>query len=147
MRLANMNTKPKSPYEKTNGMMWFTRMLDKIRLNAKGELHPDFHANLGLPMGGDGFCCRFLRVTYSDLKSRVLEGGTDEEILLWCYERGRKLDETDLVIWNEFCRKFGWNDMATSVLRRLKAQSGLADRDDIVTMPEYMEVDEGQNLT
>jgi hypothetical protein len=139
-----MNTKPKSPYEKTNGMMWFPRMLDKIRLHSQGGLHPDFHANLGSPKGADGFCCRFLRVTYSDLRNRVLEGGTDEEILLWRHERGRKLDETDLVVWNEFARKFGWNDLATPRLQQLKAQSGLADRDDITTMTEYMEVDEGR---
>ena len=115
-----------------------------MRLHARGELHPDFHANLGLPAGGDGMCCRFLRVAYSDLKNRVLEGGTDAQILQWCFETGRKLDESDLLVWNEFGRKFGWNDMATPVLRRLKAESGLAKRDDIVTMLEYMEVDEGR---
>jgi gluconokinase len=48
------------------------------------------------------------------------------------------------VVWNEFIRKFGWNDKATPVLQQLKAQSGLAGRDDIVTMVEYMEVDEGR---
>ena len=139
-----MNIKPKSAYEKTDGMTWFPRMLDKIRLHARGELHPDFHSNLGLPMGADGLCCQFLRVACSDLKNRVLEGGTDEQILQWCFERGKKLDETDLVVWNEFIRKFGWNDKATPVLQKLKAQSGLAGRDDIVTMVEYMEVDEGR---
>src|SRR5690348_3678888 len=107
-RLARMNTKPKSAYEKTNGMTWFPRMLDKIRLHAGGGLHPDFHASLGLPLGMDGFCCRYLRVAYSDLKNRVLEGGADEQILQWCFERGRTLDETDLIVWNEFVRKFGW---------------------------------------
>jgi Domain of unknown function (DUF5069) len=139
-----MNAKPKSPYEKTNGMSWFPRMLDKIRLHAKGELHPDFHANLGLSIGADGFCCRYLHVSYLDLKQRVLAGGTDEEILQWCHERGRKLDETDLFVWNEFMRKFGWNDKASPVLEKCKTQSGLAGRNDILTMYEYMEVDEGR---
>jgi gluconokinase len=139
-----MNTKPKSPYGKTGGMTWFPRMLDKIRLYAKGELHPDFHANLGLPMGADGFCCRYLRVAYPVLKERVLGGGTDDEILQWCFELGRKLDETDLFVWNEFVRKFGWNDQATPVLARLKAQSGLVGRSEISTLCDYMEVDEGR---
>ncbi len=139
-----MSIKPKSAYEKTGGMTWFPRMLDKIRLHARGELHPDFHANLGLTIGADGVCCRFLRVSYSDLKMRVLEGGSDEQILQWCFEHGKTLDETDLLVWNEFVRKFGWNDRATPVLERLKAQSGLAGREDIVTMVEYMEVDEGR---
>ena len=43
-----MSTKyPKSPNEKTqNGMVYFPRMLDKIRLHASGELHEDYHKNL-----------------------------------------------------------------------------------------------------
>src|SRR4051794_9800755 len=73
---------PKSAYEKVAGMTYFARMLDKIRLHARGELRPDFHANLG--RSADGWCCGFLRINYSDLKARVLEGGTDEEILEWC---------------------------------------------------------------
>ena len=136
--------KPKSAYEKAAGMSYFPRMLDKIRLHARGELHPDFHANLGLAIGADGFCCRFLRVAYSDLKARVLEGGTDEEILQWCFEKGRTLDETDLIIWNEFCRKMGWNDRAARLLHKLKTKSGLAHREDIVTMVDYFDVDEGR---
>lgn len=139
-----MNTKPKSAYEKAGGMSYFPRMLDKIRLHTRGELHPDFHANLGLAMGADGLCCRFLRVAYSDLKARVQEGGTDEEILEWCFQNGRRLDETDLIIWNEFNRKLGWNDRATQLLQKLKAKSGLANRDDIVTMVDYFDADEGR---
>ena len=36
-----MSTYPKSPKEMTKGMMYFPRMLDKIRLHAKGELGED----------------------------------------------------------------------------------------------------------
>jgi hypothetical protein len=139
-----MNAKPKSAYEKAGGMSYFPRMLDKIRLYARGELHPEYHANLGLAMGADGLCCRILRVDYSDLKDRVLEGGTDEEVLEWCFEKGRRLDEADLMIWNEFNRKLGWNDRAARLLKELKVKSGLAHRDDIVTMVDYFDVDEGR---
>lgn len=140
-----MNTKPKSGYEMTQGMNYFARMLDKIRLYSRGELHPDFHANLGLPTGGDGVCCAFLRVPYAELKERVLAGGSDDKVLQWCLERGgRRLDPVDLMLWNEFGRKLGWNDRATPNLEKLKAESGLADRDDIMTVFEYCEVDEGR---
>ena len=106
-----MNAMPKSGYEKTLGMMYFARMVDKIRLHAKGELKTDYHANLG--RGGDGWCTGFLQVSYEDLKARVLEGGTDEEILNWCFEKGRKLTETDLLVWNLFATKLGWRDLVT----------------------------------
>ncbi len=32
----------RSPSEKVGGLFYFGRMLDKIRLNAKGELPPDY---------------------------------------------------------------------------------------------------------
>lgn len=81
-----MPTYPKSPKEMTRGMMYFPRMLDKIRLHARAELHEDYHKNLGAVKAADGVCCNFLRVHYRDLRERVLQGGTDEEILEWCSE-------------------------------------------------------------
>lgn len=137
-----MTATPKSAYEKTGGVTYFPRMLDKIRLFAAGQLRPDFHANLG--KGADKWCSGFLKVDYPQLRDRVLAGGSDEEILEWCFEQGRRLDETDLFIWNSFVAKLGWNDVATPFLQRFKKQSGLGDRDDILTMVEYFEVDEGR---
>ncbi|HYR57260.1 MAG TPA: DUF5069 domain-containing protein [Chthoniobacteraceae bacterium] len=137
-----MSTPPKSAYEKTGGMAYFPRMLDKIRLHASGQLRPDFHANLG--MGADGWCAGFLRVDYDALKKRVLDGGSDAEILDWCYNIGRKLNDVDLKIWNGFVTKIGWNDFATGRLETLKAESGFIGRDDIQTMVEYFDVDEGR---
>ena len=139
-----MHAKPKSGYEKVAGMSYFPRMLDKIRLHARGELHPDYHENLGIVRSGDGFCCGFLGVRYGDLRERALQGGTDEEILRWCFERGRKLDRINLMIWNEFARKLGWNDVVSAGLQKLKAAESLADRDDIVTVFDYFDVDEGR---
>ena len=140
-----MTTKPKSGYETVGGMSYLPRMLDKIRLYARGELHPDFHANLGLAMGGDGFCCAFLRVPYAEIKAKTLEGATDEEVLQWGLDRGgRKFEPIDLILWNEFGRKLGWNDRATPNLAKLKAESGLAHRDDIMTIFDYCDVDEGR---
>jgi hypothetical protein len=137
-----MNATPGSAYDKVGGMVYFARMLDKIRLFAKGELRPDFHANLG--QGADGFCTVFLRVNYAALKERVLAGGTDEEILEWCFANGRRLNETDIWIWNQCMTRLGWRDIAMHKLKQLKAQSGLAGRDDILTMMDYFEVDEGR---
>lgn len=40
--------------------------------------------------------------------------------------------------------RLGWRDIGMRQLKQLKAQSGLAERDDIVTMMDYFEVDEGR---
>ena len=54
----------RSPYDKVGGLFYFGRMLDKIRSQARGELPPDYKANLG--NGLDKNCINFLRVTYAD---------------------------------------------------------------------------------
>ena len=58
------------------GLRYFGRMLDKIRLLARGELNSDYHANLGHPKAADGRICNFLRVDYERVRQRVLEGGS-----------------------------------------------------------------------
>jgi gluconokinase len=139
-----MSTCPKSPKEMTKGMMYFPRMLDKIRLHARGELSADYHPNLGATKAADGACCNFLRVHHRDLRERVKQGGTDEEILEWCFEKGRRLNQGDLVVWNGFVSKLGWHDFATPTLEGAKRKHGIADRADILTIPDLIDFDEGR---
>ena len=124
--------------------MYFPRMLNKIRLHARGELHEDYHKNLGAVKAVDGACCNFLRIHYRDLRDRVPQGGTDEEILEWCFEKGRRLNQGDLVVWNGFVSKLGWRDFATPRLEERKRKHGIADRPDIATIPDLIDFDEGR---
>src|SRR5881398_2116042 len=118
-----MTTYPRSCKEMTRGMMYFPRMLDKIRLLARGELHEDYQENFGAPQTADSACCNFLRVHHRDLIERVKQGGTDEEILEWCFENGRRLNQGDLFVWNGFASKLGWRDSATSILEESKKEA------------------------
>jgi hypothetical protein len=88
--------------------------------------------------------CNFLRVDYEQLRQRVLEDGSDEEILEWCYQNGRRLNEGDLLVWNNFSSKFGCNDFATPTLERRKKELGIADRADIQTMADLFDFEEGR---
>ena len=132
----------RSPHVKTRGLVHFGRMLDKIREHAAGRLPAEYHANLG--GGFDGACCRFLWVDYPALVERMKSGGTDEEILEWALQQGRKPGDEEITIWNEYMRKRGWNDEASDRLRQRKAESGLAARDDIQTFFDYIDADEGR---
>ena len=132
----------RSPSEKVGGLFYFGRMLDKIRLHAKGDLPPDYHANLG--KGFDEKCARYLRVNYDELVKRVKQGGTDQEILQWCFDVGRKPTEDDIYVWNEFMRKRGWNDEVSEILNRRKREGGMADRSDIQTSFQFIDADEGR---
>jgi gluconokinase len=135
---------PKSPKEMTKGMMYFPRMLDKIRLHLSGELHEDYQNNFGRPGTADGACTNFLRIHHRDLIERVKQGGTDEEILEWCYQNGRRLNEGDLFVWNGFASKLGYRDPLTDVLEGRKKEMGIADRGDIACIPDLIDFDEGR---
>ena len=141
----NEHQVPRSAFDRTGGIVYFARMLDKIRLHAAGRLRDDFHSNLG--EGFDGRCCRFLGVEYPKLCQRVLAGGTEDEILAWCFSSGACPNEEQILVWNSFMLKRGWRDEddgATQKLESSKASSGLANRTDIVTFFDYFEVDEGR---
>jgi gluconokinase len=132
----------RSPAEKIGGLFYFGRMLDKIRVHAQGKLPEEYQSNLG--KGFDRECIEFLKIDYGTLAERVNEGGSDEEILAWCLERGRKPTEREIYIWNEFMRKRGWNDEISETLTRRKKEGGLAERADIETMFQFIDADEGR---
>jgi len=132
----------RSPHEKTRGIVYFARMLDKIRLHSEGRLPEDYQANLG--GGFDDFCCRFLGLDYAALVERVKSGGSDEEILSWAFQQGREPSENEITVWNDFMRKRGWNDGVSSRLTMRKNESGLAQRDDILTFFDFIDADEGR---
>jgi hypothetical protein len=130
----------RSPCKKVGGLVYFGRMLDKIRSHAKGELPPDYQANLG--KGFDGSCVRLLQVDYDQLVERAKQGGTDDEILRWCFSMGRQPSDDEIRVWNEFMRKRGWNDEVSETLERRKKEAGMAARSEIETMFAFIDADE-----
>ncbi|MDP0496162.1 MAG: DUF5069 domain-containing protein [Verrucomicrobiota bacterium JB024] len=137
-----MKSVPIAPTVETRGMIYFARMLDKIRKKAAGELREDFLTRMG--EGFDNLCCCFLHVKYPEVVERTHQGGSDEVILQWCQERGRELNATDIMVWNGFLSKVGWRDFATDRLEQFKKEGGFADRDDIDTIFAFMDADEGR---
>ena len=135
----------RSPAAKLGGLVYFGRMLDKIRVHAKGELPEDYQPNLG--KGFDAKCCGFLHLDYGEVASRVREGASDEEMLAWAFTAGRRPNEIEIEMWNEFMRKFGWRDQAAEILERRKREAGMTDRADIETMFQFIDADEGRRVT
>ena len=124
--------------EEVGGLVFFGRTLDKIRLHSQGKLPADYNRGTGF----DGRVCRFLRVEYPSLVERVLEGGSDEEILAWCFVRGRRPSEEEIFIFNSFLTKRGWHDDSSAELETKKRERGFADRADIQTFFDFHKADE-----
>lgn len=125
--------------------MVFGRILDKIRLTAQGQLPAGY--NVGVIAGkrtfDDRVCC-LLGVDFEALTARVLAGGSDEEILEWCFANGRRPDAEQIELFNGFMMKRGWRDAATPVLVEQRAGAGLGHREDILTFFDLMDADEGR---
>ncbi len=125
--------------------MVFGRILDKIRLHAAGQLPSGYH--LGFIPGKRTFddrVCTLLGVAFDALTARLLQGGTDEDILEWCFQTGRKPDLEHIELFNGFMTKRGWRDVATPGLIQQRAEAGLGHREDLITFFDLMDVEEGR---
>lgn len=128
-------------YERVSGLVFFGRVLDKIRLHAQGKLPADYNRGTGM----DGRCVRFLHIEYPRLVERTLQGGADEEILEWCFQKGRRPNEEEILVWNAFMCKRGWRDEASEGLAEEKRKRGFAHRDDIQTFFDFHKADEAED--
>lgn len=134
---------PCSAHLAVDGLVYFPRMLDKIRLQAAGRLGPEYHPFLG--EGFDGRLCRFLGVSYAFVRELVLAGGADREILIRCLATGQARTAEEVQAWSQEAAAFGRAEAAAGSYQRLeenKAAQGLAHRADILTFFDFYEVDE-----
>lgn len=117
--------------------MFFGRLLDKVRLKGQGDLPSEWETEVSVAI--DGRCVRFLRVNYEALEERALQGGSDDELLEWCFQSGRRPSNEDIQIWNAFMTKRGWRDDASDTLEQAKNGAGLGHRADIQTYFDLLE--------
>jgi hypothetical protein len=139
--LMNPNL-PVSGYQKIERLVYFARMCSKARLMQRGVLPEPYHSYIGT--GFDGRCCRFLRVEYGDVQRLVAEGKSDAEILDWCYQNGRRPNDEEVFIWNLFMEKRGWRDDDSDYVQREKDALGLGGREEIQTLFDLYDFDEGR---
>jgi gluconokinase len=136
----------RSPSAQVNGLVYFGRMLDKIRLAAAGKLPEGWRKERGTDMKGsfDWRCCQFLKIDYAAIEAETLKGDkTDEQLLEWAFGHGRRADEQEIEVWNAFMTKRGWRDAGTQRLNERLAEIGLPPGT-AQTMFEFIDLDEGR---
>lgn len=136
----------RSPADMVGGIVYFGRMLDKMRLAAAGKLPEGWQAMRGVATKGtfDWRCCRFLGIDYAALEAEALTGGkSDEELLAWVFQHGREPSADEIEVWNGFMTKRGWRDAATQRLNERLAEIGLPPGT-VLTMFEFIDLDEGR---
>ena len=110
---------PRSPKVLLGGMAHLARFIDKIRMRHAG-LIPDYNY---ITTGFDKYLLDFLLIKGEDFEKRVLQGGTDDEILAWVKTQIRPLSDQDVREWNERILNGGPKDDGT----RQRFQGRLAD--------------------
>ena len=135
----------RSPYEVVGGIVYFGRMIDKMRLHAAGMLPSEYQPLLGgaNPRSFDGRCCRFLQIDYPALAARAIQGGTDDELYQWACAYGRRPSEREAEIWNAFMQKRGWRDESSGRLLEQARLAGITDRV-ASTFFDFFDADEGR---
>jgi hypothetical protein len=135
----------RSPFDQVNGIVYFGRMLDKIRLAAAGKLPEGWQPMRGTTAKGtfDGRCCSFLHIDYAALEAETLKGGSDAALLAWAFANGRQPSEEEIEVWNAFMTKRGWRDAGTQRLTERLAEIGLPPGT-VQTMFEFIDLDEGR---
>lgn len=135
----------RSPSETVGGIVYFGRMLDKIRLHEEGNLPEDWATMVGDSHAGsfDSRCCTFLHIDYADLRNETLKGGGDDAVLEWAYSHGRRPSADEIEVWNGFMMKRGWRDSASQRLKERLKEIGL-EPGTVDTMFEFIDLDEGR---
>ena len=133
----------RSPREKVGGLYHFGRMIDKIRLHLGDKLPEDYQPNFGHGRGLDGLLSQFLNLDHRDIITRVKQGGTDEEILEWCFSHGIKPNQTQILVWNSFAEKLGLRDSAAATVARVQERIG-PNGPEVATIFDCLDADEGR---
>jgi Domain of unknown function (DUF5069) len=74
----------------------------------------------------------------------VFQGGADAEIAEWIFSQGLRPNSQQTKVWNEYIRKLGWNDRASSLIAKRKEEGGITGRDDIQTIFDGIDALEGR---
>ena len=134
----------RSPYDKTLGLVYFGRMLDKIRSYERGKPPLEYEENFEKDFAEK--CATFLRVKYELIVEYVNQGLTDQAILQSCFGMGHRPSEGEIYIWNEFMRKRGWNDELSETLESQKKKGAMLSRSEIQTVFQFIDADEGRSV-
>jgi hypothetical protein len=142
MNITSRSSGLRSPYDKTFGLVYFGRMLDKIRSLVKGELPREYVADFEKDF--DQKCAMFLGINFNLVVNYVNEGLTDQAILQSCFGMGHRPCEGEIYMWNEFMRKRGWNDELSALLEDQKKKHAMLSRSEIQTAFQFIDADAGR---
>ena len=136
---------PRSPKVQLGGIAHLGRIIDKIRLRHAGQIQ-DYNY---LTVGFDRYLLDFLELDDSAFEQRVLDGGTDKELLDWVRAHMKNRSQEELDQWNQRIETSGPIDEAGTARfqQRLEAVATkrgvpISTLPQITTWTDMIELDE-----
>ncbi len=122
------------------GLLHLPRFLAKIKKHLAGKLPHSYRRNF--TKGFDGFLCLHLGIDPRDVIEIVRASKDDAGI----DARLKKILPADLRVheWNRQLVQRGMKGISREKLEEVKADMGLAGRDDILSFADLIEADEGR---
>ena len=132
---------PRSPRETMDGWSYLPRYVDKIRLHLAGKLHSDYTENLG--KGFDGMWLKAAGVTHEQMIEVVKKFATDGEVCDWVRKNVKKSPAEKAAHWEYvLSRPKAGDEAANARLKMRKEQCGGANRDDVKSFVDVIDLDE-----
>lgn len=135
----------RSPRESLGGYILLPRLIDKVRLLAKGQLPQVYAANvLGAEFTLDGRFLAFAGLKAEALRQVIVSSRTDEEVLAWIRDHAKPATPIEKRTWAEQIDRYR-PDAALAEYRRRIYQE-LAKRVDVgsLSVLDLIDMDEGR---
>lgn len=135
---------PRSPQEIMDGWVHLPRYVDKIRLHLAGRLHPDYEANLGKGLL-DWLWLQAAGLSHEQMIAVVRTTLTDGEVCDWVRQHVKR-SAAEKAAHREATLGYPSAEDAPgqAYFQQRKVRFGLKQRDDIRTIVDYIDADEGR---
>ena len=140
-------TYPRSAKVLLGGIAHLGRFIDKIRLRHAGQIQ-DYNY---ITVGFDKYLIDFLGIDATTFEQRVLAGGTDEYLLAWVRDNGRKPSDQEVAQWSQGLLAAGAKDEAARQrfherLEEIATKRGvsISSLPSVTTWADVIELDEGR---
>jgi hypothetical protein len=136
----------RSPRERLGGYVLLPRLIDKVRLHARGQLQPEYEENL-LNQDETQLDGRFLAFTGLDgeqLRRVILFETSDEAVLSWVESHARPHTSAEKDEWAEKIKAY--RPDAARVAYRRRVYPDLAAKVDVASLDVFdlIDMDEGR---
>ncbi len=135
----------RSPREQLGGYILLPRLIDKVRLAAKGELPQDYRNNLLKPgFTLDARLLAFTGLEAEALQQAILSADSDEAVLAWVEKHAKIHSEQEKQAWADVIASY--RPDAAIIAHRRKLYPDLATKIDVsaISVLDLIDMDEGR---